>query len=63
MTHAPTDPAIGQYPFVDGSTRTAYTDAGRQYVHDDHGRRVYGTWLLPAEEPDTASIVIARGQG
>jgi hypothetical protein len=52
------DPVVGSRLFTDGSTRTVHTDAGRQYVLDDEGGRVYGTWLVPESEPDTAIIVV-----
>jgi hypothetical protein len=32
---------------------------GRQYVREG-GRKVYGVWLPPPEEPDPAVIVAAR---
>jgi len=46
--------AIGTRVFTDGSTRIVYRNpAGRQYVLDDHGRRVYGSWLpQQATDPD-----------
>ncbi len=44
--------AIGTRDFTDGATRTVYRNpTGRQYVLDDDGRRVWGTWL-PLEPPD-----------
>jgi hypothetical protein len=44
---------IGRVPFTDGFDRDVYEDAdGRQYVQDDDGGKVYGTWLPPADEPD-----------
>jgi hypothetical protein len=61
MTRAPADPVIGQCRYVDGSTRTVYAEGGRQYVLDENGRPVYGVWLRPAEEPETAIIVIEAG--
>jgi hypothetical protein len=52
MTDA-TDPrAVGRVPFTDGAEREVYEDAdGRQYVLDDDGGRVYGVWVMPADEP------------
>ena len=45
---------ITQVPFVDGVVRAVYEDEeseGRQFVSDDDGRRVYGVWVLPPDEP------------
>jgi hypothetical protein len=34
----------------DGRGRDVYEDAeGRQYVHDDDGVKLYGTWMMPAD--------------
>jgi hypothetical protein len=42
----------GRVPFVDGVTRDVYEDAdGRQWVAGYDGERVYGVWLMPADEP------------
>src|SRR5207244_1712994 len=42
---------IGERLFTDGITRPVFEDAdGRQFVDDD-GQRVYGVWLVPADEP------------
>jgi hypothetical protein len=36
--------------FTDGTTRPVFEDRdGRQYVVDD-GERIYGMWILPADE-------------
>jgi hypothetical protein len=44
--------ARGRVPFVDGVTRDVYEDAdGRQWVVGYDGKRVYGVWLPPADEP------------
>jgi hypothetical protein len=45
---------IGQVTLADGSCRQVYAvDDGTQYVVDDDGQLVVGTWLLMAgEEPD-----------
>jgi len=44
----PEPPAVGTRTFTDGTTRTVFLDlVGRQYVLDDDGRRLYGTWILP----------------
>ncbi len=41
---------IGSREFTDGSQRAVYQDdEGRQFVIDDEGQAVYGTWLLPDE--------------
>ena len=49
---------IGERRFTDGTTRPVFElPDGRQYV-EDHGERVEGTWLPPADEPvavDTAT--------
>ena len=43
---------IRRVPFVDGVTRDVHEDAdGRQWVACHDGERVYGVWLLPADEP------------
>jgi hypothetical protein len=43
---------VGRMPFVDGVTRDVYEDAeGRQWVAGHESERVYGVWLLPADEP------------
>ena len=47
-------------PFVDGVTRDVYEDAdGRQWVAGYGGERVYGVWLVPADEP----VVVPRAGG
>jgi hypothetical protein len=44
--------AIGEVLFVDGVARPVYLDAdGRQYVLDDDGQPVHGTWLY-IDEPE-----------
>jgi hypothetical protein len=44
---------IGQVTLADGSCRQVYeVDDGTQYVVDDDGQLVMGTWLLVEEEPD-----------
>jgi hypothetical protein len=44
---------IGSREFTDGSQRAVYQDdEGRQFVIDDEGQAVYGTWLL-ADTSDT----------
>jgi hypothetical protein len=46
------DRVIGRRLFTDGIERDVYEDAqGRQYVLDPDGEKVYGVWLLPADEP------------
>jgi hypothetical protein len=43
--------------FTDGIDRNAYEVAeGRQYVQDDDGGKVYGTWMMPADELDILKI-------
>ena len=43
---------IGSTQFTDGIERDVFEDAeGRQYVHGDDGVKVYGTWVVPADEP------------
>ena len=43
---------IGNVPFVDGVVREVHEDDdGRQWVTGYEGERVYGMWLLPADEP------------
>jgi hypothetical protein len=43
---------IGRRLFTDGLERDVYEDAaGPQYVLDPDREKVYGVWLLPADEP------------
>ena len=44
------DAIIGSREFADGTTRPVYTDLRGEYVIYD-GERVYGIWILPADEP------------
>jgi hypothetical protein len=46
-----TAPVVGRRLFTDGRVRPVYADGERQYVLGDDGERVYGVWLLPADEP------------
>jgi hypothetical protein len=58
MSGAADCPVVGHVPFADGVTRDVYEDAdGRQWVVGYDGERVYGVWLMPADEP----TVIAGG--
>jgi hypothetical protein len=44
--------AVVRVPFVDGLTRDVFKDAdGRQWVTGYDVERVYGVWLVPADEP------------
>jgi hypothetical protein len=46
---------ITSIPFLDGITREVFLDAdGRQYVHDNDGQPVYGTWIY-IDEPEIVS--------
>jgi hypothetical protein len=50
---------IGRRLFTDGVTRSVHRGPdGREYVIVPDGGRVYGTWLVPGAEPDTALIVV-----
>jgi hypothetical protein len=52
MTQPNNSRVVGRVPFVDGATRDVYEDAdGRQWVAGYGGERVYGAWLMPADEP------------
>jgi hypothetical protein len=43
---------IGLRDFLDGYARVVSLDADdREFILDDDGTRVYGTWLVPADEP------------
>ena len=43
---------VGRIPFVDGASRDVYEDTdGRQWVVGYEGERVYGVWIMPADEP------------
>ena len=57
---APAPPVVRGRLFTDGLERDVYEHAaGRQYVLDGDGQRVYGQWLWPADEPH---VVAAGGQ-
>ena len=46
------DRIISRRLFTDGLERDVYEDAaGPQYVLDPDREKVYGVWLLPADEP------------
>ena len=52
---------LGHRLFADGARRPVYTEPdGRQYVLGYDGEKVYGVWLVPAEEP-YLPIVVGRG--
>jgi hypothetical protein len=57
QVHPPTTGRIaGRRLFTDGLERDVYEDGKRrQYVFDPDGERVYGRWLLPANEPYAVS--------
>jgi hypothetical protein len=57
----PTDTrVVGRVPFVDGVPRDVYEDAdGRQWVVGYDGERVYGVWIIPADEP---VLIVMEGQ-
>jgi hypothetical protein len=58
MTRPQSDPVIGRRLFADGVNRPVHRGPdGREYVIGPDGGRVYGTWLPPEPEPDTAIIV------
>jgi hypothetical protein len=43
---------VAEVPLVDGMVRTVYEESdSRQFVLGDDGQRVYGVWVLPADEP------------
>jgi hypothetical protein len=47
----------GKRRFVDGKTRLVFEDGCGQFVLDDDGQPVYGTWILPPEDlPDEPII-------
>ena len=52
MTRPEDSRVVGRVPFVDGVTRDVYELAGgRQWIARYDGERVYGVWLVPADEP------------
>jgi hypothetical protein len=52
MTQPDDSRLVGRVPFVDGVTRDVYQETGdRQWVVGYDGKRVYGVWLPPADEP------------
>jgi hypothetical protein len=55
MTKPGDSRVVGCVPVVDGATRDVYEDTdGRQWVAGYDGERVYGAWLMPADEPVVA---------
>lgn len=48
---------IAHVEFAGGPMRLVYADAGRQYVIDDHGTRIYGVWFIPRDDADTPLVV------
>jgi hypothetical protein len=51
------DRIAGRRLFTDGLERDVYEDAaGRQYVFDDDGERVYGQWQWPTDEPHAVTV-------
>jgi hypothetical protein len=59
MTPAAPDPVIGRRLFTDGVSLPVHRGPdGREYVIGYDGGRVYGAWLAPEAEPDTAIIVV-----
>jgi hypothetical protein len=52
MTGARPDAVIGRRLFTDGLNRPVHRGPdGREYVIGPDGRRVYGVWVVPADEP------------
>ena len=52
--------------FADGPMRPVYEEAGRQFVIDNRGKRVYGVWLVPFElfeESADAPFVAFKSDG
>jgi hypothetical protein len=59
MTDTDEPRVVGPVPFVNGLTRDVYEDpVGRQWVVGYDGEKVYGVWLMPADEP-----VVVAGEG
>jgi hypothetical protein len=51
-------------PFIDGVEREVREDAdGRQWVTGYGGERVYGVWLMPADERAIVSSSCSRAEG
>ena len=51
---------LGSRTFSDGTRRPVYLDPdGRQYVLDNDGERVYGTWL-PEEAGADVPLIVQR---
>jgi hypothetical protein len=46
--------------FPDGLMRPVFEDTRGQYVIDDDGKSVRGTWFIPRQECDLAVIVKGR---
>jgi hypothetical protein len=57
---------LGRIPFTDGVDRDVYEDAeGWQYVQDEDGGMVYGTWLSSADglcAREDATRLVWRGR-
>ena len=59
MSEATQARIVGRVPFAVSVTRDVYENAdGRQWVAGYGGERVYGVWLMPADEP-----VVVAGDG
>jgi len=44
---------VGYRPSADGTQHAVYVDrAGRQFVFDAKGHRVYGLWFRPADDSE-----------
>jgi hypothetical protein len=52
-----TDPIIGERYYTDGTRRPVYWDARGQYVIDDDGKRAYGVWIFPDQEPEQPIVI------
>ena len=56
MSHPTDSRVVGRVPSADGVSRDVYEDAdGRQWVAGYDGERLYGVWLVPADEPRLVS--------
>jgi hypothetical protein len=51
------DQVIGYRTFVDGAIRAIYKNAQGQYVLDDDGKRIYGTFIPEDESCELPLIV------
>jgi hypothetical protein len=50
--NTPESTPIGYLNSTDGTRWPVFADGDGQFIIEDDGERLYGVWLLPADEPD-----------